>query len=79
MWLSCQPLTSPQAVLGSGGAALPPSALVQAAEALEPYCAYGRPLYAKYGKRVYEHVAEVAASRDASIRCGGGGSRRCTL
>ncbi|GIL76312.1 hypothetical protein Vretimale_5881 [Volvox reticuliferus] len=42
--------------------------LVQAAEALEPYCTAGGPLYDKYGRDVYQRLMEVARSRVASLR-----------
>ncbi|EFJ46299.1 hypothetical protein VOLCADRAFT_93437 [Volvox carteri f. nagariensis] len=41
--------------------------LVQAAEALEPYCTAGGPLYDTCGKQVYERLVEVSRDRVGSL------------
>ncbi|KXZ51029.1 hypothetical protein GPECTOR_14g269 [Gonium pectorale] len=42
--------------------------LVQAAEALLPYCAQGGVLYGQYGTRVYEQLVHAATARSGELR-----------
>jgi hypothetical protein len=45
--------------------------LVQAAEALGPYCTAGGALYDKYGQIVYAQVMEVLRDKVNGLRCVG--------
>ncbi|GIL45000.1 hypothetical protein Vafri_2424 [Volvox africanus] len=54
-------------VIGQGQRFTGPE-LVQAAEALEPYCTAGGSLHDEYGRQVYQRLIEVARIRVASLR-----------